>query len=45
MIITIGVLVVLVAVCIGGMLIARNNREKVDTVVDKSEAIIEILKK
>jgi len=38
-------LIFVVAACICGMLVARNNREKVDTVADKAEAILEVLKK
>lgn len=45
MIIAIGIVAVLVAAMIGGMLIFRNNREKAEKVVDKSEAILDILKK
>jgi len=44
MIILAGVLFLIVAAMVGGMLIFRNNREKADMVVDKSEKIFEVLK-
>jgi hypothetical protein len=44
MITIIGVAVFLIAAFVGGALFFRNNREKADKVVDKSEKIIDVLK-
>jgi hypothetical protein len=44
MMIALGIMVAILAL-VGGMLIYRNNRERADKVVDKSEAILDILKK
>ena len=45
MIITAGILILVIAAMIGGMLIVKNNREKADMVGDKAAAILEVLKK
>ena len=45
MMIMIGIGIVVIVAFVGGALFFRNNREKADVVVDKSEAILDIIKK